>query len=392
MGVLSILVEAAGEPMTREEILGRVWSDVVVGEDVLTNSIHQLRKAFDDDARNPRYIETIPRRGYRLIAPVTALKSPSVARFSSERAPLFFGLALMAAAVILVILPGVRLAQSTTDTKTLIAQAQSELESGESAGADRAIELLHDAIEQAPRSAAAWSMLARASLRSANKAGVDPARDAAQTALTLDPSLADAHLAMAEVLMSEWKWRDAERHILRAINSAPESAAAHSAYAELLLVTGHREQAHREVARSLSAPAPDTSAHLAAGMVHSMTGDPRFAVRQFSIVLARYPRHEVAQRNLAKLAARATTASPPNPEQLTRHIDEVMRKRERRPALVAALLSEAGDQSRAAEWFDRAVRERDSALLFLRFDQRWQSLADSAAFRDALACAGVPGP
>ncbi|MEM9291860.1 MAG: protein kinase [Acidobacteriota bacterium] len=68
--VLLDLAHHAGEVRTREELLDSVWGDAFVGEAVLTHSIWELRRALGDEARNPRYIQTIPRRGYRLVASV----------------------------------------------------------------------------------------------------------------------------------------------------------------------------------------------------------------------------------------------------------------------------------------------------------------------------------
>ena len=68
--VLLQLAARPGEVLGREELLAAVWPGVVVGDDVLTQAIIKLRKAFDDDAHRPRYIETISKRGYRLIAQV----------------------------------------------------------------------------------------------------------------------------------------------------------------------------------------------------------------------------------------------------------------------------------------------------------------------------------
>lgn len=69
--VLACLASRPGEVLTREELLERIWPGVVVGDDVLTQAIIKLRKALGDDSRLPRYIDTIPKRGYRLIAPVS---------------------------------------------------------------------------------------------------------------------------------------------------------------------------------------------------------------------------------------------------------------------------------------------------------------------------------
>jgi TolB-like protein/DNA-binding winged helix-turn-helix (wHTH) protein len=72
MSVLVYLAQRPGEVVTREELEGAVWSDTVVGYDALSNTIIKLRKAFGDQARNPRIIETISKTGYRLIAEVSA--------------------------------------------------------------------------------------------------------------------------------------------------------------------------------------------------------------------------------------------------------------------------------------------------------------------------------
>lgn len=69
--VMDLLVEMAAEPgrvFSRDELLDRVWGDVVVGEEVLTRAISELRRLLEDDSRAPRYIETIRKRGYRIIA------------------------------------------------------------------------------------------------------------------------------------------------------------------------------------------------------------------------------------------------------------------------------------------------------------------------------------
>jgi TolB-like protein/DNA-binding winged helix-turn-helix (wHTH) protein/Tfp pilus assembly protein PilF len=71
--VLAILLERPGEVVTRQELQARLWpADTYVGFDEgLNTAIRKLRTAFGDSAGNPRFIETLPRRGYRFIAPVT---------------------------------------------------------------------------------------------------------------------------------------------------------------------------------------------------------------------------------------------------------------------------------------------------------------------------------
>jgi DNA-binding winged helix-turn-helix (wHTH) protein/TolB-like protein/Tfp pilus assembly protein PilF len=70
MEVLMALAERAGQVVSRDELLAAVWPGVVVGDEALTQSIIKLRRALGDNPRAPSYIETISKRGYRLIAPV----------------------------------------------------------------------------------------------------------------------------------------------------------------------------------------------------------------------------------------------------------------------------------------------------------------------------------
>lgn len=74
--VLAYLAEYPGEVLAKEQIIQAVWPDTYVSEEVLRYSITELRKAFRDDAKNPQIIQTIPRRGYRLIADVSK-KAPA---------------------------------------------------------------------------------------------------------------------------------------------------------------------------------------------------------------------------------------------------------------------------------------------------------------------------
>ncbi len=70
MAVLQYLVGHAGEVCSRQDIMDGVWARVEVSEEVLNHAVHELRGVFEDDPRHPEVIETIPRAGYRLIAPV----------------------------------------------------------------------------------------------------------------------------------------------------------------------------------------------------------------------------------------------------------------------------------------------------------------------------------
>ncbi|MDM7994873.1 MAG: tetratricopeptide repeat protein [Acidobacteriota bacterium] len=75
--VLAYLADYPGEVLSKEQIIQAVWPDTFVSDEVLRYSITELRKAFKDDAKNPQIIQTIARKGYRLIAEVSK-KSPAM--------------------------------------------------------------------------------------------------------------------------------------------------------------------------------------------------------------------------------------------------------------------------------------------------------------------------
>ena len=67
---LRFLVERPGHLVTKTELLDALWPGVAVTENALTRCISEVRAALDDDVHAPRCIETVPRVGYRFIAPV----------------------------------------------------------------------------------------------------------------------------------------------------------------------------------------------------------------------------------------------------------------------------------------------------------------------------------
>ncbi|MCX8113591.1 MAG: winged helix-turn-helix domain-containing protein [Burkholderiaceae bacterium] len=74
--LLVYLAERPGQVVSREELFAAVWPGVVVTDDALTHAVIKLRKALGDTARQPVFIETISKRGYRLIAPVASVAEP----------------------------------------------------------------------------------------------------------------------------------------------------------------------------------------------------------------------------------------------------------------------------------------------------------------------------
>ncbi len=112
MDVLVCLAEHAGDLVERQQLIDTVWATEYITEKTLTRAVAELRRTLGDDAREPTYIETIHRKGYRLIAPVEVVEPPSatvtpfptpaasrddrspypgLAAFTEEDAEFFFG-------------------------------------------------------------------------------------------------------------------------------------------------------------------------------------------------------------------------------------------------------------------------------------------------------------
>jgi eukaryotic-like serine/threonine-protein kinase len=83
--ILVLLLERAGQVVTREEIRRKLWSNntFVEFDNALNTAVGKLRAALNDSADNPRFLETVPRKGYRFVAPVTSV--PDVGLIPSQR-------------------------------------------------------------------------------------------------------------------------------------------------------------------------------------------------------------------------------------------------------------------------------------------------------------------
>jgi TolB-like protein/Flp pilus assembly protein TadD len=84
--LLCYLAERPGEVVTKDELFAAVWPETTVGDAALVTCIQELRKALRDDARKPRYIETLHRRGYRFIGKVPPSAASAIAPGSDSPA------------------------------------------------------------------------------------------------------------------------------------------------------------------------------------------------------------------------------------------------------------------------------------------------------------------
>ena len=84
--VLALLVENGGHTLDKNELMGKVWPDAFVEENRLADNVSTLRKALGDDPKSPRYIRTVPGRGYRFVAEVREVRDETVALIEQTKA------------------------------------------------------------------------------------------------------------------------------------------------------------------------------------------------------------------------------------------------------------------------------------------------------------------
>src|SRR5262249_43738495 len=104
MDLLTYLSEGAGEVVSKEPLLDHVWGWTAVSESALTRTVAELRQALGDDADDPRLLETIQKRGYRLIGAIAPVeRATGHAAAPARRSRRTAGLTLMFGAAALLI-------------------------------------------------------------------------------------------------------------------------------------------------------------------------------------------------------------------------------------------------------------------------------------------------
>jgi len=346
--ILSILLEKPGEIIAREELRQRLWSsDTFVDfEHSLNSAIKKLRAALGDSPENSRYIETIPRLGYRFIAPVEEISEakPSVAEAppantvvepaaeAEEPRTRRWVLVLGAAAVLVTVAAGyftwsrgrVRPQQKNEVANETnvgakgpesITANNTPVSSSKSAeahdlylkgmyfwnkrtvpGFQQAIENFKQATAIDPNYALAYAGLANSyTLLTAYSSAsatlyIPQARAAALRALQIDNNLAEGHTALALIVQNhDWDWQTSEKEYRRAIELNPNYATAHHWYAEHLMYLGRFDEALRESekARQLDPLSLIIAADYAAILYFSRQYDR--AIEQFHAVLRKDP-------------------------------------------------------------------------------------------------------
>jgi DNA-binding winged helix-turn-helix (wHTH) protein len=397
--VLVLLVGAGGRVVTREDLRRALWEHgtFVDFDRAINKAITQLRQLLNDDADRPRFIQTVPKCGYRFVAPV-ARSSIQTTQNPQVREALL---------------------KARHFRKKLTGEAVT-----------RSVEYFRQAIEQDPTCVDAWAGLAQARV-TLGVLGLQPphdafrsARAAAERALALNEAAPEAHIALGEVYrFFEWDWMAAEASYRRAIALAPDHAAAHQFYAMLLSVLARHEEAlaeielarqcdplsvpvnasisyiwcaagqpDRGVAAALKALELDSNApltHMLLGRAYMLMGETRKAIASLTTAARLSGHGPVIEANLAYAYAR--TGSP---DKARRLLDGLTRRTSAHyvsPVDVALVRTGLGESDAALTALEEAFRTRAARMLAVG-DSFFAALSPEPRYRQLLADLHLPIP
>lgn len=431
--VLSALLQKPGEVVSRDELRRLLWGEqtFVDFDHSLNFCLSRVRGALDDDARRPRFVATVPGRGYRFIAPVRSRPVPSSPVETTPPAP---GpparshrrrwLAALAAVLALSLLPASP-SPAPRDPLAQALHAEARALCG-TAGWRRSVSLYREALARDPRFAAAHAGLAESYLALGEEGSLAPgqafpaAGDAAQRALALEER-ADAHLVLGRVRLAyEWDWEGTESEVRRTLALDPSSVRGWVAQARLLSARGDPAGAvvAAQRAEALDPSAPEAVEELAWCYYRARRLDE--AARQFRLVAERRPEEahhrlfglfrqagrdrealqeaEAVMRGAGvpagELAALGTLAPRDAAAAYLRGTVAYLRREASRhrvpPERFALLYADLGEPRAALDWLSRAAEERSPGLVITLVDPTLDPLRAEPEFVRLLRRVGSP--
>jgi tetratricopeptide (TPR) repeat protein len=293
-------------------------------------------------------------------------------------------------------------------------------------GLKRAVEHAQQSIERDPTYAPAYTALAQSyillgrQLQLSNRDALSRARTAAMTALEIDESLPEAHIALAQVQSRlDWDWAGAERGFKRALELNPNSAYAHGGYSLHLAQMGRSEEsiAHAKRAVELDPLEPgrqhgiasayylarqfdealrverealkfDPNQHLMLGWIYREKGMYEEAIAEWREVLKQTPGAAFALGHLGNTYARAGRVR--EDRQCLRKLKQRLNADKVGTYEVAFIHAGLGEKDQAFEWLEKAYEERDQGLSFLKVDPPLDPLRSDPRFQDLLRRMNFP--
>jgi DNA-binding winged helix-turn-helix (wHTH) protein/tetratricopeptide (TPR) repeat protein len=432
--VLALLVRHPGQVVTRDELRQAVWAaDTFIEFDTALNvAVSKIRLALGDAAARPRFVETVPRHGYRFLADVHPVVPAGPAPLAGPRRRWLPWTAALAVALLASLAAG-RLVRPQAPPPTHAAAQERYLRARYHttrrtlADSRRAAELLEEAVRLDPRSAPAEAARSEAYLAIPWLGGpaepaVARARQAALRALELDPQGPEAHAALGAVLVHfDWDPEGGERELQRALQLGPANTAVLRHYQLFLWQEGRFAEALALNERELALDPASAFAHRNRAIILYYARRYEECVEQCrrTLELDRYfatvydwlgRAHEQLGRRQEALAA---FVAPLTFQEVNRPAAEALRAAARQesprgfwqrwlelelsgddPHNDARALAylRLGDRDRALEALERLVRERSPWVRTLKVEPLWDPLRGDARFQALLRRVNLDRP
>ncbi len=375
MDLLLLFAASEGRVVSKEEIIRGVWNGRVIGDDTLASAISRLRSALGE-SKDRRFIETLPKRGYRFVALAEKETERSPARqAASDVAGL---VAKGRAAMKVPLLPSLAQARAyfeaairkdgaSADAHAGLAEAVlAQLSMGQDgsqilAQSAKAAALAATAID--PGLAQAWAVLGAATLIAERDFAA--ADRSLQRALAIEPACAPALRYRAFALATIGRFVEAEREIRRAIEADPVALDSPGILLQTLLVARRYPQVIAEAKRVLARNPHAHEAWSAKGWAHHFLGENREAVDSLLEHLRAFGTDEATAARLAAEYAEGGFA-----QFCARGADLFETQRVLfvpRPLDVAMLRALAGQADAAFAALDLAASRNDPVLLLAPF-------------------------
>lgn len=445
--LLITLVERAPATVDRQELAATLWPpgthlDVDAS---LNTAVARVREALGDDSGQPRFVATVPRRGYRFVATVEPIVEGSPPLADPESAPtpgssprLFSILAIVA---ILLTLLTVGLAlrgdhendgvskggalDPEVRAQLLVGQHQASRRSRE--GLERAIAAFQSAAALDPTNSQAYSGLASSYALLGiydywrPREAFEPAETMARHALELDPNSAEAHGAQGLVLaVAHWDWEAAQAALEKAVDLAPESPEAWYRLGTIESLLGQHQKGLAATARALQLDPthPVLQSGYAWQLFQAGRGDEAIAQAHRTIDL--HPGYFDAWDNLKWIEIRLGHELPAleawvRAEDLDNGGGDGVRRafalgglagvhrgairsqvsrwetgRYQSPFDIALEYAALGDVDETITWLQRSFAERETDLVGLAVDPRLDLLREDPRFESLLKEIGLP--
>lgn len=329
MDLLVLLAARPGDVVTHEEIFAALWPNTIVGDDTLARVVSKLRKAFDDDAKIPAYVETIPKRGYRLIAEIELAPRAAAASAAPVRTWRAFALAGVALVALGAVAAVVWRAPAQSESATLIARAKDYYYQYTRADNEAAIALYERVLAAEPRNAEALAGLATALVQRVLRWPNAPG-ETEFTRTTLGEALADGRMdtPQARATLARARALSAE-----GTRIAPDDPFVHQAHGLALAVSRDFAGAQAEYQRALALDADAWGPLINLGDLEDIRGAPAAA-------LPFYERAYAAMERVYDV----------EPQRIRPWHSEV-------GVLIARRHAEAGRLDAAEDWYGRVLRE-----------------------------------